>query len=97
MARYYFHVREGHELSKDNEGQELPDVEAARCEAINLSREMIGEKLLHGGPLNGRSIEIADETGCIVETVNSREALVSQGTFRRFSSDVTQSAPKPTP
>ena len=62
MPRYYFHVREGSTLNRDEEGQELPDAEAARQEAISAGREILGEKLLHGGSLNGRTIEIADET-----------------------------------
>ena len=71
MPHYYFHVREGSELSKDTEGQDLPNVEAARKEAISASREMLGEKLLHGGSLNHRTIEIADETGLEIGKIKS--------------------------
>ena len=87
MPHYYFHVREGSELSKDTEGQDLPNVEAARKEAISASREMLGEKLLHGGSLNHRTIEIADETGHVVDV------LYQAGKFRTYADDVTQSAP----
>ena len=73
MPHYYFHVREGSDLSRDEEGQDLP--EAARREAINSSREILGEKLLHGGSLNHRTIEIADETGHVVGVVNSNDVL----------------------
>lgn len=93
MPRYYFHVREGSVLNRDTEGQELPDAEAARLEAISSSREMLGEKLLHGGSLNNRSIEIADETGHVVDVVNSRDVLFHGGRFRSYADDVTQSAP----
>ena len=93
MPRYFFHIREGSELSRDAEGQILPNVEAARREAIAASREILGEKLLHGGSLNHRTIEIADETGHVVDVVNSREVLLQGGEFRSFSDDVTQSAP----
>lgn len=31
-----------------------------RAEAISTNREMLGERLLHGGSLNHRKIEIAD-------------------------------------
>ena len=68
------------------------DVEAARQEAINSVREILGEKLLHGGALNHRSIEIADETGHVVEVVNSRDVLFKDGRFRSYSDDITQSA-----
>ena len=93
MPRYYFHVREGQDLSRDLEGQVLPNVEAARAEAINASREMLGEKLLHGGSLNNRQIEIADETGHVVDTISAKDILMQQGELRSYSDDVTQSAP----
>ena len=72
MPRYYFHVREGSTLTRDLEGQELPDTEAARREAIAVIREILGETLLHGGALNGCSIEIADgaEHGHVVDVVD---------------------------
>jgi hypothetical protein len=98
MPRYFFHVREGSSFHRDEEGQELANVEAARQEAINAAREMLGEKLLHGGgSLNHRTIEIADETGHVVDEINSRDVLFHKGVFRSYSDDVTQSAPKNEP
>lgn len=93
MPRYFFHVRDGSELSRDLEGQELPDTEAARAEAINAGREMLGEKLLHGGSLNHRQIEIADESGHVVDVVRARDVLLKHGELRSYPDDVTQSAP----
>ncbi|MEY4965263.1 MAG: hypothetical protein RL274_846 [Pseudomonadota bacterium] len=93
MPHYYFHVREGAELSHDEEGQDLPNAEAARREAINSSREILGEKLLHGGSLDHRTIEIADATGHVVDMVNSNDVLFKGGKLRSYSDDVTQSAP----
>jgi hypothetical protein len=97
MPHYYFHVREGSTLSRDEEGQDLPNAEAARREAIAANREMLGEKLLHGGSLDHRSIEIADETGCVVDVVNVKDVLYKGGEFRSFSDDVTQSSPMTRP
>lgn len=93
MPRYFFHVREGADISRDREGQELPNAEAARREAIAANREMLGDKILHGGALNHRSIEIADETGHVVDVVTAHDVLSRSG----FPDDVTQSAPKNTP
>ena len=93
MPRYFFHVREGGDISRDLEGQELPDAEAARREAICAGREILGEKLLHGGALNHRTIEIADETGHVVDVVNVNDVLFKSGKFRSYESDVTHSAP----
>jgi hypothetical protein len=97
MPRYYFHVREGQHFFRDEEGQELADSEVARREAINSTREIVGEKVLHGGSLDSRTIEIADETGKVVETVTTREVLLKGGGFRSYADDVTESAPKPQP
>lgn len=93
MPRYFFHVREGQALSRDSEGQILPNVDAARGEAIAASREILGDKLLHGGSLNTRQIEIADETGHVVDVVSINDVLYEGGKFRSYSDDVTQSAP----
>ncbi len=96
MPRYFFHVREGSDLNRDREGQEFADVEVARREAINSVREILGEKLLHGGVLNQRSIEIADETGHVVDVITAREVLLKGGQFRSYSDDILQSdATKP--
>ena len=94
MTRFFFHVRDrGDDLSLDTEGQELPDLEAARREAISANREILGEKLLHGGSLNHRQIEIANEKGDVLAVVNANDTLFQDGQFRSFSDDVTQSAP----
>ena len=71
MPRYYFHIREGAVLSRDSQGQELPDAETAREEAINLGLALLGERQvgLH------RSIEIIDETGHVDEEINSHDIL----------------------
>lgn len=97
MPRYFFHVREGDTLHTDNEGQDLVDAGAARREAISAAREIIGEKLLHGGELDGRIIEIADESGLVLDRVSSNDVLYRDGKFRTYPDDVTQSAPVNTP
>jgi hypothetical protein len=91
MPRYFFHVRDGSDLSRDEEGQECPDTEAARREAINSNREMLSERLLHGGALDHRQIEIADETGHVVEVVRTTDVLFWHGEFRSYDDDVTRS------
>ena|SRR5579872_4285684 len=97
MPRYFFHVREGSDLNRDAEGRDLSDVEVARREAINSVREFISEKLLHGSALNHRSIEIADETGHVVDVIHSREVLLKGGGLRTYADDIVQSAPTKTP
>ena len=40
MRRFYFHLRAGDELVPDEEGIDLPDLSAARREAIEAVREL---------------------------------------------------------
>ena len=43
MPRYFFHVDNG-EFIPDPSGTELPDIQAARVEAVQAAGEMINEK-----------------------------------------------------
>src|SRR5436305_11554723 len=98
MPRYSLDVREGEVPNRDREGQELADAAAARREAVSTGRELLGEKLLHGGSLDGRIIEIADEKGNVVDRVTSHDVLFRDGgEYRNYPDDVTQSAPVNTP
>jgi hypothetical protein len=93
MPRFFFHVREGADLSRDLEGQEFADAKAAHAEAVNSGREMLGERLLHGGAINSRKIEIFDESGHAVAVVSANDVLFQGGKFCNYQDDVTQSAP----
>jgi hypothetical protein len=98
MPKFFFNVRDSDgEISRDCEGQDLPNLEAARAEAINANREMLGERLLHGGSLNHRQIEIADEDGKVLAVVDANDVLFQDGQFRNFPDDVTKSAPSASP
>ena len=97
MPRFFFNVRDGADLSRDCEGQELANAEAARREAVNAGREMLGERLLHGGALNHRQIEITDETGHVVDMLTVSDVIFRQGKFQSYDDDVTHSAPVMTP
>jgi hypothetical protein len=59
MPRYYFNVRDGFEVDEDDEGVDLPDVEAARAEAIATVEEIRDEL----GEVSGIELEILDEEG----------------------------------
>jgi hypothetical protein len=59
MPRYYFHIRDGFDLDEDDEGVELPDIDAARAEALATVEELRDE-LQDAGNIE---LEIADESG----------------------------------
>jgi hypothetical protein len=97
MPRFYFHIRDANGLTRDPEGQELADLKTAHQEAVRTAREILGEKLLHGGALNGRTIEITDESGRVLDKVDAHGILFQDGHLRAYSDDVTQSAPTNSP
>lgn len=69
MLRFYLHVC-NEARAPDNEGIELPDLDAARVSAIQGAREMIAEEILSGRPVSRRHcIEITDADGEILHTV----------------------------
>ena len=97
MPRFFFNVRDGVDVSRDREGQEFANAQSARREAVSAGREMRGDRLLHGGSLNHRQIEITDETGHVVDVVTSNDVLFRQGKLKSYDDDITKSAPVNTP
>jgi nucleoid-associated protein YgaU len=75
MPRYFFHLREGDRVLPDHDGSELPNLEAARAEAIQSARELLAAKLKAGEVVDGQAFEIADESGEVVLTAPLSEAL----------------------
>lgn len=64
MPRYFFNARRPDGLLPDPEGEDLPDLTAARAMAADVAREMA-----RNAPpemWSGWSLEIADETGLTV-------------------------------
>lgn len=59
----------------DEESAELPDLDAAKAEAIGGARDILAEKLRKGEALDGEVIETADETGQVLAVVPLRSAI----------------------
>ena len=60
-TRYYFNVRRGEEFIADSHGDELPDLAAAKAEAVLILAEMIYvARLCFKSNL---AIEVGDDTG----------------------------------
>ena len=72
VPRYYLHI-DG--LGTDPEGTELPDLEAARREAILSAREMLAEWIILAADEIPLKIRIADEQGNVLATVHMRDVL----------------------
>ena len=63
MARYYFHVKNGAELIKDQEGSEHATADEARLQALKSARELWADAIKAGKSLGADAIVIADEHG----------------------------------
>ena len=75
MPRYYFHLLNDVDVP-DEEGKELPDLEAAREQARFNVRFTAGETLKEEGRISlGHRIEIEDAGGTVLDTVYFGDVL----------------------
>lgn len=69
MNRYFFHFRQGEEISRDAVGMYLRDLEAAREEAIRTWRDVLSIAARAGESPADCEIQIADASGDPVLTI----------------------------
>ena len=69
MGRFYFHLKDGDELTLDEEGSELPGIDAARKEALQAARELLGEAIRQGAEKVWEALVIADGDGRTIEVL----------------------------
>ena len=63
MARYYFHIKTGADLIKDEDGSEHATADEARLKAVQTARELWADAIKAGKPLGADAIVLADEKG----------------------------------
>ena len=78
MPRYYFHLYND-VVSMDEEGVDLPDPEAARANGIREAREMMVEMVGEGRINFSHRIDIADESGAVIDSVTFAQAVAVEG------------------
>jgi hypothetical protein len=69
MARFYFHLQDGDKLVQDPEGSDLPDVDAAKREALLAARDILSDAIKAGKPKVPDAFVIADEAGRKLDVV----------------------------
>ena len=75
MALYFFHLCDGSDRLLDVEGQELPDLDAAKAFALLCARDTLSHDIREGR-LNLRvRLDVADTAGAIVHTLPLEEAF----------------------
>ena len=75
MPRYYFNICNGNGFIEDEEGQELPDLEAARAEAIRNARSIMASDVQRGMLDLSSFIEIEDASNQLVHTLGFEDAV----------------------
>lgn len=75
VPRYFFNVRQGDSVIPDREGSELSDLATAEFEARLTARDLALQYIKAGCPVDGREIEILDERGTVLETIEVRSVV----------------------
>lgn len=65
MTRFFFDTDDGDFLSQDDEGMDLPDVEAARLAAMDVLPDMARDKL-PDGDRRTFSVRVRNEAGTVL-------------------------------
>jgi hypothetical protein len=75
MPRYFFNAYNAFGFARDEEGKELPNLHDARAVAVDAARSLISADVRSGSlDLNGR-IEVTDETGRILLSIDFSQAI----------------------
>jgi hypothetical protein len=75
MPRFYLNMRGADAWAPDPEGSDLPDIAAARAEALDLIFFTASDHLRMRRRMDVERIEITDEGGTLLASVTIRDAL----------------------
>ena len=78
VARFFFHLYDDM-VVHDEEGKELPDMEAARQLAVASARHMACAEVLQGHLNLEHQIEVEDDAGTVVAVVRFRDVIEVSG------------------
>jgi hypothetical protein len=92
MARFYLNIKDGSTIITDEEGIDLPNVEAAKTEALNCARWMLADAIRWDKPWVPEALLIADEAGRALAVVPLVAAL-PEALRRSAPFSLTEAAP----
>lgn len=78
MPRYFFNVYDD-VVTIDEEGLELPNIEAARLVALAGARDLMMEQVKHGYLALSHWIDVVDEQGAVIYHLTFSEAVDVRG------------------
>jgi len=74
MPRYHFHAADG-SVFRDEEGEELPDLDAARAVAVDVLVQMLPLKAEALWKHKTFTVNVKDETGRLVASITTLAAF----------------------
>ena len=75
MPRFFLHIDDGSQRIEDEEGSELPDLKAAREEALGSARQLWAAAILRQQDIGARRFVIVSGEGDVADTVEMDDAL----------------------
>jgi hypothetical protein len=75
MQRYFFNLSFLRDYVADEEGSELPNLEAAKTEARQVIRELAADFIVNQRVFDLHSVRICDESGTLLAEASVAEAL----------------------
>jgi hypothetical protein len=76
MPRYFFHIiNDDLSLVPDQEGGNFESYETAKHEAVESLRDLVADAVKWRSKVNGLAVQIMDEAGTILDTVEARDTL----------------------
>jgi hypothetical protein len=83
MPRYFFHLTHRDRRVEDPEGADFEFLDAAEQEAAATLRELIAAALVAGKPSTLEAIDVADDEGSTLTTIDLIDATEPVFTFKR--------------
>jgi hypothetical protein len=75
VSRYYFHLRDGHDVLLDPEGQEFPSLPAIEAAALENARDIISHDAREGRIMLAYHLDVEDAAGAIVHRLDFEDAV----------------------
>ncbi len=75
MVKFYFNLQTDGAVSKDPEGMDLPDLDAARQEATKAAREMAAGAVAAGSEASPDNILVTDAKGVVLAAVSLADMI----------------------
>ncbi len=73
-SRFYFHLNNGEDVIRDEEGILVSDADAALIAAMEVIQELRAQDAVSAAEWQGWTLEITDEAGRIIESLSRRSA-----------------------